>query len=54
MRLEFPNNDQVRIDPVAPTRVSSRTDVDGVDGAISSVTVSFDILHTFTSDLVIT
>lgn len=54
MRFEFSNNNQVRIDPVAPTRVSSRTDVDGVDGAVSSVTVSFDILHTFTNDLVIT
>ena len=54
MRSEFPNSNLVRIDPIAPTRVSSTTNVDGVDGTVSDVTVAFDILHTFTSDLVIT
>ena len=54
MRFEFSNNNQIRIEPIAPTRVSSTIIVDAVDGAVSGVTVSFDILHTFTSDLVIT
>ena len=53
MRLEFPNNNVIEIDRDAPTRVSSPTSVDGVEGTVSGVTVSFDILHTFTSDLVI-
>ena len=53
MRQEFPNNTVARINPGAPTRVSSPTSVAGVTGTISGVTVSCDILHTFTSDLVI-
>ena len=53
MRREFPNNTVIAIDRRAPTRVSSPTNVDGVEGTVSGVTVSFDILHTFTSDLVI-
>ena len=53
MRHEFLNNRVVPIDRGAPTRVSSATSVEGVTGTISGVTVSFDILHTFTSDLVI-
>lgn len=53
MRLDFSNSESVRIDPVAPTRVSSSIDVAGVEGKVSGVTVSFDILHSFTSDLVI-
>ena len=53
MRQEFPNNTVARINPGAPTRVSSPTSVAGATGTISGVTVSCDILHTFTSDLVI-
>jgi subtilisin-like proprotein convertase family protein len=53
MRQEFPNNTVARISPGSPMSISSATRVAGVTGAISGVTVSFDILHTFTSDLVI-
>jgi len=54
MRHEFRNNDIIQIERAAPTSVRSTTTVQGVEGTVSGVTVEFDILHTFTSDLVIT
>jgi len=54
MRFEFRNHDLVRINRNFPTSVRSTINVADVNGTISKVTLAFNILHTFTSDLVVT
>lgn len=54
MPLEFPNDNFVTIDPQRPAKVMSPTSVAGVVSPIISVTVTVDILHSSTKDLIIT
>ena len=54
MRFEFRNHNLVRINRNLPTSVRSTINVADVNGTISKVTLAFNILHTFTSDLVVT
>lgn len=54
MPLEFPNDNFMAIDPQRPAKITSPTSVTGVVSPIDSVSVTVDIIHSSTKDLVIT
>ncbi|MEM8809027.1 MAG: proprotein convertase P-domain-containing protein [Cyanobacteria bacterium P01_G01_bin.38] len=51
MKRVFENDTGVTIDRFQPTDVSSTIEVSGVSGDIQRVTLTLDLLHTYTSDL---